>query len=335
MDERSQLLGSIAGTIDDYRAGELAKPTPAHVDRWINQFSLANQLPLLREIDHVLKDTYYSRNTISQFLAGLVVSSTLAGTEPCVFWKSANFLQIQQHGESQQALLEIFDQCLREHCGFGVDVCGSPAGPYIYLDDILFSGNRIGNDLEPWIANEAPSVATVHVIVMEVHTLGEYHAKKRLKAAATKANKSIDIQYWRADTVENRLTQKDNSQVLWPALLPQNANLAAYMAQQTKFPFVPRIAGGKPKPFSSETGRQLLECELLLAGVNILSWCRNPKEVMRPLGFSSFGLGFGSMTVTFRNCPNNCPLALWWGDPTQHAGNPLSRWYPLVPRKTY
>lgn len=26
--------------------------------------------------------------------------------------------------------------------------------------------------------------------------------------------------------------------------------------------------------------------------------------------------------VTFRNCPNNCPLAFWVGDP----------WYPLFPR---
>jgi hypothetical protein len=35
-------------------------------------------------------------------------------------------------------------------------------------------------------------------------------------------------------------------------------------------------------------------------------------------------LGFGSLIVTFRNCPNNTPLALWAGDP----------WYPLFPRIT-
>ena len=35
-------------------------------------------------------------------------------------------------------------------------------------------------------------------------------------------------------------------------------------------------------------------------------------------------LGFGSLVVTFRNCPNNAPLALWAGDP----------WYPLFPRRT-
>jgi hypothetical protein len=35
-------------------------------------------------------------------------------------------------------------------------------------------------------------------------------------------------------------------------------------------------------------------------------------------------LGFGSTLVTFRNCPNNCPLAFWAGYP----------WYPLFQRKT-
>ena len=33
---------------------------------------------------------------------------------------------------------------------------------------------------------------------------------------------------------------------------------------------------------------------------------------MRPLGYHNLRtLGFGSMFITYRNCPNNCPLALW------------------------
>jgi hypothetical protein len=33
MAERDDLLASIASTIRDYRAGEIAEPTPEHVDR--------------------------------------------------------------------------------------------------------------------------------------------------------------------------------------------------------------------------------------------------------------------------------------------------------------
>jgi len=73
-----------------------------------------------------------------------------------------------------------------------------------------------------------------------------------------------------------------------------------------------------------------------LTGVKILDMCASPDKDLHPLGYSKLvGLGFGSMIVTFRNCPNNCPLALWWGDPNAKASSPLSRWYPLFWRKTY
>lgn len=39
MTERDDLLASIAGTIKDYRAGEIPERTPAHIARWIDQFS--------------------------------------------------------------------------------------------------------------------------------------------------------------------------------------------------------------------------------------------------------------------------------------------------------
>lgn len=51
---RHKLLDSIADTIKDYRARDLPAPTPDHVDRWIRQFGADVQLPMLREMDHVL-----------------------------------------------------------------------------------------------------------------------------------------------------------------------------------------------------------------------------------------------------------------------------------------
>lgn len=53
--ERDELLASIAATTADYREGDLAAPTPAHVERWISQFEAAARLPILREMDHVLR----------------------------------------------------------------------------------------------------------------------------------------------------------------------------------------------------------------------------------------------------------------------------------------
>ena len=113
--------------------------------------------------------------------------------------------------------------------------------------------------------------------------------------------------------------------------------LTAYMETEERYPFVPRNPGGHSELnlFSSETGRQALEREMLLAGMRIRSFCQEPSPAMRPLGRGYFGLGFGSMIVTYRNCPNTVPLALWWGDSNEHPDHPFSKWYPLLPRRTY
>jgi hypothetical protein len=333
MSERSDLLESIATTIKDYRAGEIAEPTPDHVDRWVRQFSDDIRVPLLREVNHVLKDTYLDRDSVSGFLGKLVKNTKLAGVTPCAFWRKSHFLQIQKNGHSQQEMLELFGQSLKKQCGITIDDCRQGANDYIYIDDVIFSGNRVGNDLTAWIQQDAPERATVHVIVTVIHRGGEYLTGKRLNDAVSASGKHIEIKYWRVKNIENRKYYKDDSEVLWPTAIPNDAQVKAYASRPQKFPFDPRKAGGRLGPFSSEEGRQLLERELLIAGVKILALSRNPADILRPLGFSPFGLGFGSMIVTFRNCPNNCPLALWWGDPEATSG-PF-HWYPLLARKTY
>ena len=78
--------------------------------------------------------------------------------------------------------------------------------------------------------------------------------------------------------------------------------------------------------FSSDTGRQLIwNMNSLKAGVRIRQMCPHLNQYQRPLGNMILDtLGFGSLIVTFRNCPNSAPLALWAGDP----------WHPLFQRTT-
>lgn len=335
MSTRHELLASIANTIKDYRAGEIAEPTPEHVDRWVQQFSAAVQEPLLAELNHVLVNTYFSKKFVTDFFAHQIQHDKLAGANHCQFWQTANFLNIQQHGHSQREILALFGESLTANCGIALDDCGSEGGPFIYLDDVVFSGGRIGTDLKAWIQNDAPAKAKVHILVIGTHRLGEWQCLEGLKKAATEAGKQIVFSCWAAIRFENRKKYKYTAEVLWPAEVPADADLAAYMALETKFPFEPRTAGGvlENKIFSGEPGRQLIERELLLAGVKIRAGCNDPKKSIRPLGFGHFGLGFGSTVVTYRNCPNNCPLALWWGDPDATSG--AFHWYPLLPRKTY
>ena len=334
---RSDLLTSIAATICDFRVGELPKPTSEHVDRWVCQFRPEIQVPLLREVDHVFRHSYFSQALIRRFFANLIETEKLVGDDARGFWQTAQLLDVQQQGSSQREILQVFREELDRKYG----VLGQEQSPesktFVYLDDVLFTGARVGNDLSAWIEGPAPLTATVEVVVMASHRFGEWKCTRRLQDEAREADKRVKFRFWAARRVENRLSNRADCEVLWPAILPTDDALNSYIAQERKFPFQPRGAGGKPHwtVFSSEEGRQLLERELLLAGMRIRSFSQQPSAALRPLGFGPFGLGFGSVIATYRNCPNNTPLALWWGDPTADKGHPFSRWYPLLQRRTY
>ena len=273
---------------------------------------------------------------VSRFFTKLVENKQLAGGNPHDFWHNATILDIQHQGHSQTEIRKLFGKVLDGKYGLKIDQCGSIGDTFIYLDDALFTGGRIGADLSDWIA-KGPKKATLHIVVIASHLLGEWMCEGRLREVAIEAEKDIDLHIWAAIRFENRKSFRHDSEVLWPIALPDDDGVQSYVQGETKYPFEPRPPGGKLEKniFSSEDGRQLLERELLLAGVKIRSFCVNPSPAMRPLGFGPFNLGFGSMIATFRNCPNNCPLALWWGDPNAPSHHPFSRWYPLFPRKTY
>jgi hypothetical protein len=326
MTERSEILSSIATTMADYREGDLPAPTPDHVDRWVKQFDEGVQLPILREMRHVLGKTYFTRKGTREFLAGLVGTQKLVGDDPCAFWKSVTFLDIQAGGASQKEMLALFDAELVKKCAFHTKDCGKGGKTFVYLDDAMFTGNRVLRDLTDWVSDDAPSEATVHVIAVALHSGGQYYANGRLNTAAKAKNKKIDFTWWRAIELEDRKAYTNSSDVLRPVALPNDESVTAYVANMQYKPHL-RVAGqvGGVGLYSSDAGRQLIEQEFLRAGVRIRNMCPNLAATQRPLGHMTLEtLGFGSLIVTFRNCPNNAPLALWAGDP----------WYPLFPRTT-
>lgn len=333
---REELLVSIAEEIKDYREGELPVPTPEHVDRWISQFDKDVQLPLLNAFSRNL--IYLSKETFkSCFTEAYLTNEKITGKDPKAYWMAASVLNIQRDGHSQKDILHIVEDGMKERFGFDLTACTGSANEFIYFDDVLFTGGRVKQDLEPWITEHAPKKFKLNIFMMVVHSLGEYFTLKTLKEIALKCEKEIEIHIWRAVNIESRKSEKNHSEVLWPAVLPEHDLLTSYMAQGHKFPFEPREVDvhSHREKLKNEEERQLLEKEFLLAGLKIRSDSQTKLAVIRPLGFSHFGLGFGSMIVTYRNCPNNCPLALWWGDPRQHPTGPLSVWYALFPRRTY
>lgn len=326
MSKRSELLESIAETIADYREGEVQEPTPDHVDTWVKQFNRDVQKPMLAELDHVLKHTYFSKGNVNDFLAALVNNKKLTGDDPCSFWEGVEFLRVQGGGNSQREMLAMFDGILENECGVKTEECGETPAAYLYLDDAIFTGNRMRTDVGAWISSDAPDDTKLHIVTIALHRGGQYFASTKIKESAEDAEKKIDVTWWRCIEIEDRKRYVNSSDVLRPTCIPEDADVQVY-ASALKYPPVLRTPGnvGDLGIFSGEEGRHLLEQELLKAGARIRSMCPNLNVYQRPLGNMILEtLGFGSLLVTFRNCPNNCPLAFWAGDP----------WYPLFPRST-
>lgn len=326
MSSRAELLASIATTIRDYRHGEIAAPDPQHVDRWVKQFAPETQLPILAELDHVLKHTYLDRDKVTTFLTTLITNAKLAGADPCAFWRGMKFLNNQGGGNSQREMLSLFNEFLQAHCGFQVADCGTDASTFVYIDDAVFTGNRVLKDLTTWTQSTAPAKAKVHIVTIAFHRGGQYYAETKIAQAAKAAGKDIKLTWWRCVELEDRKTHVNTSDVLRPRSLGDDKLVSAY-AKALRFPPSLRTQDsvGEHKFFSSEQGRGVLEQEMLKAGAKIRDLCPHLNKYQRPLGNMVLEtLGFGSTIVTFRNCPNNAPLAFWAGDP----------WYPLFARKT-
>ncbi|MBU0678229.1 MAG: hypothetical protein KJ626_08915 [Verrucomicrobia bacterium] len=329
MTRRDQLLVSISSTIADYRQNEIPSITPEHVERWVNQFNPPIQGPILEEINHVLGNTYCNRQDVERFLQGLALNANLTDGNPAQFWKHCGILNIQSAGSSQKQMLQIFDTILQANFGYSVQQCTPSSGNFVYIDDGVFSGLRVRQDIIQWVENDAPANATLHVIVIALHLGGEWYANQGISKAAVDCNKSLDVHWWRLVSVEDRKAYIVDSDVLRPRVIPNDEISTPYVEMLTNVGYPPTARPGnsigKAKLFSSPEGRDLLEREFLHAGLHIRQICPNLPEVCRPLGFHGLRtLGFGSLIVTYRNCPNACPLAFWVGDP----------WYPLFPRRT-
>lgn len=146
-------------------------------------------------------------------------------------------------------------------------------------------------------------------------------------------------------TIDNRRLANSKVEFLWPELFTGDTFVDAYVSHVREILaernwsdrdlFRHQKAPLQETFFSSAEARMTVERAFLKEGSRIITGNKRAAESVRPLGFEKIGsLGFGTFYVTFRNISNNCPLALWWGEPGVSATHPLGKWYPLFPRRT-
>ncbi len=335
---REELLKSIADIIQDYRFGEIRKITPSHVDRWIRQFKADDQIIILQEMNRLLKRFYLSRDVVKKYVQHFLSNQELFGSDSEAFLTRTNFLNIQQEGKSQTEIIKIIDEVLSYDYNLRINQCGG-SDVYVYVDDGLFSGNRLCDDIIPWLENTASNNCKIIIYHIVRYKQGWNYAKKKFLPVARKKN--IKGKGFTNIPLDNE--RKRESTVIWPQRVIGDICINKYCAWLEKkcaekglnVPiFRNKGTPSKETLFSSSQNRDVVERAFLEVGAKLVITAKDPNRYLRPLGFDKLhSLGFGALFVTYRNISNNCPLALWYGDP-ESATHQLRSWYPLFPRKT-
>jgi hypothetical protein len=186
-------IKTIAETVADYQGGGVM--TRERILQWVEQFDAQDHEVILSEMSNILKKTYVSKEIAKQFLASLFDNDKIVENFVENYSKVA-FLNIQQGGQSQKELLQLFDEVLVEKFGIYTEECGKnpELSKYIYIDDCFFTGNKLYWDIKRWIDKAKPNTA-LHVILFGLHDLDFNYRHGKLVECL--AEKNISINFWR------------------------------------------------------------------------------------------------------------------------------------------
>jgi len=330
------VLELIAQTISDYKTLKTASEQDvlAHVEQWSagfwkycddSWFGEAEHAILLEAVLAALRVGYFSEEHCSEMLDCVLEESPGDQLpplkDPCWSW-----LRCPQDGGSQNELVAR----LGKH-----DVVGD-GKHFVYLDDGVFSGDTLKKDLRAWLHDEAPTEAvltTVHFFVNNDHyckAIKELEADFERKDCRLEPNAFLFL----AESLDSDSNWDDELALrLFPTQeMFESDHLASYRKRDDN---ARRRHVGLQLPhdvpeddlLGGPHHRYVLTRAFLEVGAKLIMQVRQPAWRLAPLGYTDRpSLGLGALVATFRNCPNNAPMALWYEVP----GKDL--WHPLLPR---
>lgn len=327
-------ISKIAEMISDYE-GNMSN-NEEHVDKWIAQFNHDDRDFMARMTYTLLVKGYHNINDYMKLLTfvGDVLSHYV-------------FLDIQEKGDSQHDMINMLNAYKVGCGGKPVSVNDYTQSHYIYMDDIIFTGDRALTDLKKWIKHDAPDTCELRIISLCSHSSAVYRLTNDLIKIIRESDKQINLSIFSYfHPYENRLIRRDCSDVLWPMaggyVIPdsiinrKDIGKKRFIGLDKNGLSTDRTGFLPSRTFDNEADRNRFERICCDKGFHLISLCENPSNKLRPIGYKKYpGLGFGGTLFTYRNCPNNTPLIFWWGNPDAPEGSPLREWYPLMKRKTY
>lgn len=335
MEMKRTLINSIVNTAKDYEGIDF---NYQHVETWLGQFPLEEHELILTELNNILSSSYLSKVNVIEYFDDLLDSDILF-LEPI---ENYCFINPQEIGGSQRDFMKILDELMQKKHGVSIAECGQKnITSYIYVDDAIYSGNRVIRDIQKWSEkiDDLTSVNRLDIVVIAFHDRNFDYVLSKLEECLPHTT----INIWYGMKFSNSLKNSHSYfEGYWPSEeLEYSDSAIDYIeaiddtrseSQKNKIPVLRET--GKPKNdnfFTSLSNRRQVEKIFFEKGVQIVSYASNPNHNMRPMGYDySKTLGFGSYLVTYRNIANNCPVVLWWGNPDSLSG--INNWYPLFPR---
>ena len=298
-----------------------------HIKQWINQFEIFEQDFIVFIVIKLLENRYITKKEEVEFIDELFENQSLKidGTMPLP-------LQIQGNGKSQKHLVQHYQKVFSEHPKITYS-----QDSVIYLDDFIFSGGRIYQDLTNWIPRQEKS-HKIYVGVIGCHS-STWQTKKKLKNKIfdnnQKNNLNSSLIFLDCTELENKLSKRNESDVLWPMQkIFQTEEYKKY--EVPNFKYRDGFIETPYNLFKNNDERVRFENICLKYGFKIIERCKATNSTTKPLGNCHFdGYGFGGLIFNYRNCPNNTPLIFWWGSGDINKLHLYNQWHPLMPRTVY
>jgi hypothetical protein len=340
-----QLITDIQRILEDYRAGEKrdVQVTTEGITIWIKQFERDVRLTILTELKHILKSRYFSKSRAQTQLAKLieVLTRDFNYNSEKEFLEHAVFLDLQDIGKSQKAMLELLESIIQEKYGMQLKDCGSKSKRFsVYIDDVLCSGLTLKQNIESWSKKEFQAGKTNQVAVEDgstelilmyffLHEKNWRKKKSEFKRNLSK-NFSDNINVYRVVEISNQVEDASPLDLLYPVEDNQPQIVIDYKDMVVKHVdeyteknhyvspeefYRPSDRPKKESLFTSPENRIIVENEFLRKGVEILNSSNANNKQIRALGYSlpsQKNFGFGALCFTWRNIPNNTPLVFWY-----------------------
>lgn len=335
------VIQDICNILHDYHKYNGFTVNRDRIITWVRQFDSNNQEFVLGELLHLLRQGIYvdetkARELLLKSLMDLGRRFKFANLSD--FLANADFVNLQDEGNSQLILLELLNDVLKNKYGFSLEKCGTKSRKYVvYFDDILATGGTIFDDVCEWMQKTEKDGKTNYEKIIKgdkvfivdlfcMHTWGKVNVEWRLKSKFDEKilNRLIYRAYYVIENHPSKYGQmlnfaypdENQPQIVSDYLdeLPKNRT---YGMSKREYALRNPNTPTEEKFYSSRDNRKKFEDLLLMEGLKILKRVEELKPNQRPMGIinpSYQTLGLGTLFFTWRNISNTTPIVFWWNN---------------------